>query len=158
MMHSEFCTFQFFAISAFTCLLSLLFLTVCRGSHENKLPKRIWGKKLTDALFAAVFAVITIWLHSTVITFCWIFCHDRPHTIVKNARNMKSVSQAKLPPYFEGIFKFWTHEQQELPFLQMFISFGNQNLAVLCRKRFSSFLEFFMLYEYMNFVKRNIAP
>ena len=28
----------------------------------------------------------------------------RPHTTVKNAKNMKSVSQAKLP-YFEEIFK-----------------------------------------------------
>ena len=32
--------------------------------------------------------------------------YDRPHAIVKTARNMKSVSQAKLPvSYFEGIFK-----------------------------------------------------
>ena len=30
--------------------------------------------------------------------------HNRPHTTMKNARNLKSVSQAK-PPYFEGIFK-----------------------------------------------------
>ena len=34
----------------------------------------------------------------------------------------------------EGIFKLWTHNQQELPFLKMFISFTNQNLAVLCVK------------------------
>ena len=60
--------------------------------------------------------------------------HYRPHTTVKNARNMKSVSQAKLP-YFEGIFKLWKHEQQELPSLQMFISLVNQNLALLCVKR-----------------------
>ena len=58
----------------------------------------------------------------------------RTHTIVKNAWNMKSVSQAKLA-YFEGIFKLWTHEQQELPFRQMSISFSYQNLAVLCVKR-----------------------
>ena len=49
----------------------------------------------------------------------------RPHTIVKNLRNMKSVSHAKLP-YFAGILTFWTQEQQEeLSFLQMFISFAN---------------------------------
>ena len=36
----------------------------------------------------------------------------RPHTSVKNARNMKSDSQAKLP-YFERIFKIWTHEVLE---------------------------------------------
>ena len=58
----------------------------------------------------------------------------RPHTTVKNARNLKSVSQAK-PPYFEGIFKLWTHEQQELPFLQMFIRFAHQNLTIFCVKR-----------------------
>ena len=29
---------------------------------------------------------------------------NRPHTTVKNARNLKSVSQVK-PPYFKGIFK-----------------------------------------------------
>ena len=58
----------------------------------------------------------------------------RPHTTVKNARNMKSVSQAKLS-YFEEIFKLWAHEQQELPCFQMLISFANQNLAVLCVKR-----------------------
>ena len=63
---------------------------------------------------------------------------------MKKARNMKSVSQAKLP-YFEGIFKLWKHEQQELPFLQMFISFAKQNLAVLCVKRISFFLV--LLYE-----------
>ena len=40
---------------------------------------------------------------------------------------MKSVSQAELP-YLEGIFKLWMPEQQELPFLQVFISFANQNL------------------------------
>ena len=33
----------------------------------------------------------------------------RPYTTGKNARNMKSVSQAKLP-YFEGTFELWTHE------------------------------------------------
>ena len=38
-------------------------------------------------------------------------------------------------PYFEGIFILWTHDKQELPFLQMIISFANQNLAVLCVKR-----------------------
>ena len=59
---------------------------------------------------------------------------------------MKSVSQAELP-YLEGIFKLWMPEQQELPFLQVFISFANQNLAVLCVKRISFFLEFLMLYE-----------
>ena len=48
----------------------------------------------------------------------------------------------------EGIFKLWTHEQQELPFLQMFISFANQNLVILCVKRISFFLEFLMLYEH----------
>jgi len=53
---------------------------------------------------------------------------------VKNARNMKSVSQATLT-YYEGIFKLSTQEQQELLFLQIFISFANQNLAVLCVKR-----------------------
>ena len=47
----------------------------------------------------------------------------RPHTTVKNARSMKSVSRSKLP-----------FVQQELPFLQMFISFANQNLAVFCVK------------------------
>ena len=54
----------------------------------------------------------------------------------------------QIPPYFEGIFKLWTHEQQELPFLQMFISFGYQNLAILCLKRpWKFFLEILMLYE-----------
>ena len=33
-----------------------------------------------------------------------VLSNYRPHTTVKNARNMKSVSQAK-PPYFEGIVK-----------------------------------------------------
>ena len=55
---------------------------------------------------------------------------NRPQTTVKNARYMISVSQCKLP-YFEGIFKLWTHEQQELFFLQNFISFAYQNLAVI---------------------------
>ena len=64
----------------------------------------------------------------------WIINHYRPHTTIKNVRNMKSISQAKLP-YFEEIFKIWTHEQQELPFLQIFTSFAYQNLAVLCVKR-----------------------
>ena len=58
----------------------------------------------------------------------------RPHTTVKNARNMKSLSRAKLP-YFEGIFNLWTHDQEDLTFLQIFISFANQNIAVLCVKR-----------------------
>ena len=58
----------------------------------------------------------------------------RPHTTVKNAINMKSVSREKIP-HFEGIFKHWTHDQEDLPFLQMFISFASQNLAVLCVKR-----------------------
>ena len=72
---------------------------------------------------------------------------NRPHTTRKNARNMKSVSQTKLP-FFEGIFKLWTHKQQQLPFLQMFISIACQNIAVLCVKRISFFLEIFMLYVY----------
>ena len=56
-------------------------------------------------------------------------------------------SQAKLP-YFKGIFNLWTHEQQELPFLQMFITFANQNLAVLRPwNGFCFFLEFLMLYK-----------
>ena len=63
---------------------------------------------------------------------------------------MKSVSQAKLP-YFEGIFKLWTHEKQDLPFLQMIIIFEYQNLAVLCVKRpwnkFRFSWNFYMLYE-----------
>ena len=59
---------------------------------------------------------------------------------------MKSVSQAKLT-YFEGIFKLWTYDQQELLFFQMFIIFANQNLAVLCVKRILFFLEFLMFYE-----------
>ena len=59
---------------------------------------------------------------------------------------MKSVPQAK-PPYFEGIFKLRTHEQQELLFLQTFISFANLNLAILCVKRISFFLEILILYE-----------
>ena len=58
----------------------------------------------------------------------------RPHTTEKNTRNMTCVSQAKLP-YFEGIFQLWMDEQQELAFLQMFISFAYQNLATLCMKR-----------------------
>ena len=60
--------------------------------------------------------------------------HNPHTTTVKNARYMRSVSRAKLR-YFEGIFKLWTHDQQLLPFPQMFISFANQNLAVLCVKR-----------------------
>ena len=81
----------------------------------------------------------------------------RPHTTVKNARNMKSVSQAKLP-YFKGIFKLWTHEQQELPFLQMFISFANQNLAVLCVKRpWNRFLFFWNLWCCMSSISSNIS-
>ena len=59
---------------------------------------------------------------------------NRLHTTVKNARNRKSVSRGKLP-YFEGIFKLWTPDQQDLPFLQMFIIFVKQNLPVLCLKR-----------------------
>ena len=39
------------------------------------------------------------------------------------------------------------HEQQELSFLQRFISFANQNLAVLSVKQISFFLEFLMFYE-----------
>ena len=70
----------------------------------------------------------------------------RPHTTVKNARNMKSVSQTKLP-YLEKIFKFWTHKLEELSFLKMFISFENQYLAVFCVKWISFFLEFLMLSE-----------
>ena len=58
----------------------------------------------------------------------------RPHTTMKNARNIKSIFRAKLP-YFEGFFKLWVHDQQKLPFLQMLISFANQNLVVLCVKR-----------------------
>ena len=80
--------------------------------------------------------------------FVWFYAlvKYRPHTTVKNARNMKSVAQAKLP-YFEEIFKLWTREEQELPFLQILISISNQDLAVLCVKRISFFLEFLMLYE-----------
>ena len=63
--------------------------------------------------------------------------YHRQHTTVKNAINMKSDAQAKLP-YFEGIVKL-----QELPFLQMFISFAFQNLAVLCVKRISFFHKIF---------------
>ena len=56
----------------------------------------------------------------TIISFkIRIVTPCRPHTTVKNARNMKSVSQAKLP-YFEEIFK-----------LQMFISFAYKNLVVV---------------------------
>ena len=51
------------------------------------------------------------------------------HTL-KNARNMEFVSQAKLL-VFIGIFKFSTHEQQELTKIQIFTSFASQNLAVL---------------------------
>ena len=57
----------------------------------------------------------------------------RPHTIAKNVRNIRSVSRTKLP--FKRIFSLWTHDQQQLPFLQIFIGFANQNLAVLCMKR-----------------------
>ena len=59
---------------------------------------------------------------------------------------MKSISQAKLP-YFEEIFKRWTHKQQDLPFLQMFISFVYENLAFLCEKRISFLLRILMVYE-----------
>ena len=69
---------------------------------------------------------------------CWKISRNwhRPHITVKNARNLKSDSEAK-PPYFEGIFKLWTHEheQQDLPFLQMFIGFAQQNLKMFCVKR-----------------------
>ena len=68
------------------------------------------------------------------IIFHRIVNHHRPHTTVKNSRNMESFSRAKLP-YFEWIFRIWTREQQELPFLQIFITYANQNLAVLCVKR-----------------------
>ena len=37
-----------------------------------------------------------------------------------------------------------TSSKIELPFLQMFISFAYQNVAILCVKRISFFLEFFM--------------
>ena len=57
----------------------------------------------------------------------------RPHATVKNTRNMKFVSRGKLP-YFKEIFKLWTLYQQELPILQMFISFENKNLAFSCMK------------------------
>ena len=75
---------------------------------------------------------------SSYLVGCCLYCiqgtHSyRPHTKVKNARHRKSVSHTKLP-FFEGIFKLWTHEQQELPFLQLFISFAYQNLAILCVK------------------------
>ena len=53
---------------------------------------------------------------------------------MKNARKLKPVSQAK-PPYFERIFKLWTHEQQELPYLQIFIMFAQQNLKNFCVTR-----------------------
>ena len=85
------------------------------------------------------------------------FTRNRPHTAVKNAINMTFLShlQAKLP-FFEEIFKLWTHEQQELPFLQTFISFANQNIAVLYMKRISFFLKILMLQEVYfapNYVK-----
>ena len=66
----------------------------------------------------------------------------RPHKTVKNAINMKSVSRAKLP-FFEGIFKLWTLNQQELLFLQMFISFTNQNQAVFMRETDFAFRRIF---------------
>ena len=59
---------------------------------------------------------------------------NRPHTTVTNARNLKSVSQAK-PPYFDGIFKLSTHEHLELPFLQIFIRFAHQSLTISRVKR-----------------------
>ena len=55
-------------------------------------------------------------------------------TTVKTVRNLKFISRAKLT-CFEWIFKLWTHDQQEQPCLRMFISFSNQNIAVLCMKR-----------------------
>ena len=54
---------------------------------------------------------------------------------------MKSGSQAKLP-YSVGIFKLWTHEEQELPFLQMFMSFAYKNLAFFMRK--TAVISFFL--------------
>ena len=54
-------------------------------------------------------------------------------------------------PYFEGIFNLCTYEQQELSFLQMFISFANQNLGVLCVKRFfGNFIILRKLYLNLN--------
>ena len=80
---------------------------------------------------------------------------NRPHTTVKNERNLKSVSQVK-PPYFEGFFKLWKHEQQELPFLQMFIRFVHQNLTIFFVTRISFFLEILMLYEVYCIWQKNI--
>ena len=59
---------------------------------------------------------------------------------------MKSVSQAK-PPYFEGIFKLWTHEQQELPFLQFCILKSSYFMRETAVKRISFLLEMLLLYE-----------
>ena len=83
--------------------------------------------------------------------FVWFYAlvKYRPHTTVKNARNVKSVAQAKLP-YFEEIFKLWTREKQELPFLQILISISNQDLASCFRREtvvkwISFFLEYLMM-------------
>ena len=79
-----------------------------------------------------------------------IYSHYRPHTTRKNSRNMKSVSRGNLP-YFEGNFKLWTQGQQDLPFLQIFISFANQIksncfMRETAVNRISLFLEFFGIF------------
>ena len=60
---------------------------------------------------------------------------NRHHTTLKNQRNMKSVSRAKMLDCKVNI-EFWKHEeQQELTLFQYLIIFASQSLAVLCVKR-----------------------
>ena len=72
---------------------------------------------------------------------------NRPHTTVKNARNLKFVSQAK-PPYFERIFKLSMLEQQDSSNVhQVCTPKSNNFLRETAVKRISIFLEILMLYE-----------
>ena len=57
---------------------------------------------------------------------------NRPQPTIKNARNMKSVSRAKRP-YFEGIFKLWTHDHRPA------ITALSSNVHQFCKPKSSCF-------------------
>ena len=73
----------------------------------------LWYYLFSISSKATIFDDLFIKHRTVQQSFRYTFLQEsnRPHTTVKNARNLKSVSKAK-PPNFEGIFKFWRHEQQ----------------------------------------------
>ena len=78
-------------------------------------------------------------------------CPYRQHPWSKNARKIRSISQAKLLDS-KGIFKFWTYEQQDLISIHKFISFASINQTVLTVKRAWNGFHFFSHISIMGVV------